>query len=159
MQFFCERASVSTVYAKKLIFTPSLCTCNGAGPRLLKFAIAVQGPLSRDHPWLKISRRRKRYTLQFIRTHAHTSPVWTVRVVSLLKTSSDRRLFAAHKDHAFRMLIEFAPNPTYTFPAPTATRGVSMSTLNVHLANCVLHSRIYTALAYCICSRTPLPAK
>ncbi len=33
------------------------------------------GPLSRDRPTRKISRRRKRYTLQFIRTRARTSPV------------------------------------------------------------------------------------
>ena len=87
------------------------------------------GPLSRGRPPRKMSRRRTRYTFLFIRTHAHTSPVYTVCIVVLRKASNDRISLVdeTSSSSAFvslQILIAFAPNPTYTFSAASATPGV-----------------------------------
>ena len=90
--------------------------------------LCTGSPLQGSTP-RKISRQRTRYTFLFIRTHAHTSPVYTVCIVVLGKASSDRISLAdeTYSSSAFvslQILIAFEPNPTYTFSAASATRGV-----------------------------------
>ena len=104
----------------------------GKGLRKRIKKLCTGSPLKGSPP-RKISRQRTSYTFLFIRTHADTSPVYTVCIVVLPEASRDRISLAdeTYSSSAFvslQILIAFAPNPTYTFSAASATWGsVSIS--------------------------------
>ena len=72
-------------------------------------------PLEQSIPH-EISRRRERYTLRFIRTHARANPVWTLRVAVLRNISSEERFLpteaACYCLHYFPNSLAFVPNLT-----------------------------------------------
>ena len=117
-----EGISINRLYATKLISIPNLFACNEAGPRILKFVLAVQEPLLRNLPRV-IFLDNTNATTASLFEHTPTTAPCRLYVSSpsqhFQRSNISCRLYSASA--SLSILIAFVPNPTYTFPAPSTT--------------------------------------